>query len=963
MYVTPEQIYEVTNGGLDVILSYYPQAAECTQNHTKKFRVRPDDKTASASLKQVSGGIWVVTDFGGDQKPRNCIEVTRLQENCTFKEAVALIAAKFNIVAPDMQREVFKAEFTSRDANDDEKDGEYFFDFKEEFTERELKELFAEKVIEHYQSTYADWKQKLNEVCEQNSFKSLVSFTQIKNRKAIISASTENYPIFLIDGDTFKKIYQPKNIDKQYRFRYTGTRPKDYIFGLKVLKEKYAQQIEKFNQGLSHYNQLEEVIICSGDRDSLNVAALGYNVIWLNSETAKLNWNTFKDLVKMCKSVYNLPDIDTTGKREGHELAMQYLEIKTIWLPDVLREHKDWRGNPCKDLRDYLRFYSHKAFKKLVETALPYKFWDVKVQDEGLKYRVNSLQMYNFLQRNGWHRFRLENEKEGYTYVHINNNVVKQVKPIDIRSYIHNFLEAEKKEIELRNTFYDTTRLNENSISNLQEIEIDFNDFDKHSQYMFFMNKTWRIDKAGVTEYLPSAVSKYVWENEVIKHRVEVMEAPFVITENLQADGTTLYDIEIKRKDCLFLNYLINASRIHWRKEFEEVWLPDEEQERLKYIQENKFNIAGPKLSPAEIQEQKMHLINKIYAYGYLLHRYKDSSRPWCVFAMDNKPSEEGESHGGTGKSIAFKSLCYFMNSVQLDGRNRKLTDNPFVYEIVTEHTDYILIDDADQYLNFNFFFAPLTGSLTVNPKFGKQFIIPFEKVPKFAITSNYTLRQLDPSTERRILYTVFSDYYHFNTNNEYKESRSPKDDFGKNLFQEFTPAEWNLFFNTAAYCCSTYLNFDKIEPPLANVTMRNLMTEMGASFQEWADVYFSEGSGKRDELVSKNDAFEDFKKSSNSKLWSSQKFNKSLKAWCRFNHFELDPVELQNAQGRIIRKAIVKTFGRDGSVIEKKQSVEMIYIKTLKEINKAALQPELPEQTNMLGVSESADESKDLPF
>jgi hypothetical protein len=711
--------------------------------------------------------------------------------------------------------------------------------------------------------------------------------------------------------------------------------------------------------------KLKDVIICSGDRDSLNVSALSYNVIWLNSETAKLTWSIFLELQKMCFDVYNLPDIDITGKKAGHNLAMSFLEIKTIWLPDILREHKDFRGNPCKDLRDYLRFYSKSAFDSLVKTALPYKFWNVIVKDDHLKYKVNSAQMYNFLHRNGWYRFRLDNEKEGYTYVHIDNNKVKQVKAIDVRTYIHNFLESIKETVELRNTFYDTSRLNENSVSNLSEISIDFTDYDKFSQYIFFINKTWKIDKNGITEFLPGDVNKYVWDNEVINHRVSKQEPPFTITQKQRPDSSFDYDIVIHKKDCLFLNYLINTSRIYWRKEFEDVWQPNQEKERLAYIQENKFNIAGPKLSESEINEQKNHLVNKLYAYGYLLHRYKDSSRPWCVFAMDNTPSEEGESHGGTGKSIAFRSINNFMNSVNFDGRNRKLTDNPFIYEVVTEHTDYILIDDADQYLNFNFFFAPLTGSLTVNPKFGKQFIIPFENVPKFAITSNYTLRNLDPSTERRILYTVFSDYYHFNTNNKYRESRSPKDDFGKNLFQEFTPEEWNNFFNTAAYCCSMYLNYGKIEPPLENVTKRNLMTEMGTGFQEWADVFFSLGSGKRDELVNKNEAFEDFKKTTNSKLWSAQRFSKSLKAWCRYYGFELDPAELQNSNGRIIRKATVKTYSKDGAVTEKYQTVEMIYIKTLNQIRLESLQEEVSANNNLFesNASDSNLKDDDFPF
>lgn len=974
MYTTPSDIYEATDGGLNVILSYFPDAAECVGNHTKKFKIRTSDKTASASLKKITGNIWVVTDFGGDQKPRNCIEIVRQQENCDFKEAIALIANRFNIIPPEKQSEIFKAEFTSREATEEEVDGTYSYDVKAEITEGELKVLFAEKVIEYYQATHKEnYAKKLNEVCQRYNFSSLNSFTQIKDRKAIITGSTDHYPIFIIDGEGFKKIYQPNNIAKQYRFRYTGVRPKDYIFGYKRLQKEYndinKEESEDPDEPIG-VQYLENVIICSGDRDSLNVAALGYNVIWQNSETAKLSFETMLKLKGMCTNIYNLPDIDITGKRMGHELAMFFIELKTIWLPEELKGHKDWRGNACKDLRDYLKFYSKKAFDDLVKTALPYQFWYMerkynrKGDPVGFTYAFHNTRAYNFLMKNGFWRFKIDTEKDGYMYIQIDKNNVKQIRANDVKGFINEFLEQRRMDEDLRNTFYRSNQLGETSLSNLKEITIDFDDYDKFSQHIFFLNKTWKITQTGIEEYLPADVSKFVWDNELIKHRVTKLDAPFEIKLITNTDGSKTYDIIIHRKDCSFLNYAINASRVHWKKELEDSWTPDQEAERLIYCEEHKFDIAGPRLTAEEIYEQKIHLINKLYSFGYMLHGYKDPSRPWCVYAMDAKPADNGESHGGSGKSIGYKAIRNFKTNVTLDGRNPRLTDNPHIYELVSEHTDMVLIDDANEYLKFDFFFSPLTGDLTVNPKNNKQFIIPFAKVAKFVITSNYTLRQIDPSTERRILYTVFSDYYHYNSNNEYKGNRSPKDDFGKNLFDDFNEDEWNNFFNTMAYCLVDYLKFEKIDPPMNNVTLRNLQTQMGAAFQAWADVYFSENSGKLDELVPRNEAFEDFIGSSGSKLWTTQKFGKSLIAWCRYNKFVLDPIELQNSGGRIIRKVIPKHKDGIPKLNSKKVATDMIYIQTQKEISKGSIEekittPEIFEVST--GIIES--DKEDLAF
>jgi len=948
-FVTEQQIYSATNGGLDVILRLYPQAAGCETSRKKKFKIRPGEKTASANL-YCKDGVWLVTDFGGDQKSRNAILSVMHQENIDYPAAIRWIANQFNLVPVDEQTDVVRATFAQRPAKEDEPEGHYSFDVKEAMDEFELRTLFAPKVIEWVTHTHKEkWAQALNEVCKRYGFFALRSFTRVKDRKATTIGSTGQFPIYLVQGDGFAKVYQPKSGDKQYRFQWFGEKPKDHIFGLKRLNKAY-QDLQPNMEEMDADDdiprsrkpkKLTDVVLCSGEGDSINVAALGYNVIWQNSETATLSGTVVSSLRNMCENVYNVPDIDATGISAGHKLALTYLDIKTVWLPDELRSQKDWRGNARKDVRDFFHHYTVKRFNNLVATAMPYMFWNREsIMDKNgewkkYNYEPNNLRLYNFLQRSGFWRFELPNEKEGYGYIYINQSVVEQIKYTKAREYVNNFLENRAimqanghVEIDenLRNKFYRTPQLSETSLSNLALKKIDFTDYDKQGQWIFFINNTWHITKTGIVEYAPESVQKMVWNTELINHRVKLIEQPpFTISVVKTADGGTDYNITLHNTDCAFLRFLINTSRIYWRREFEDNWTPDQEPQRQQYIEQNRFNIAGPRLTPEEQAEQKKHLVNKLFSLGYLLHRYKDPSRPWCVFAMDAKPAEEGESHGGSGKSIAYKAVRYFMNSVTLDGRNKNLTRNPHVYEMVNEHTDLIMIDDADQYLDFDFFFSPLTGDLVVNPKNNKQFIIPFEHVAKFVITSNYTLRKVDASTSRRILYSVFSDYYHYNTNSEYRESRSVHDDFGKSLFLDFTEAEWNLFFNTMAWACAFYLNVDgKIEPPLDNVERRNLETQMGDLFSNWVEVYFSPESERLDTMVSREQAFSDFVDNNNVKHYTPQRFIRALKAWCRLRKYVLNPVDFQNPDGRIIRKITVTD--KTGT---KEKTAEMIYIRT----------------------------------
>lgn len=917
-YIQQQDILSATNGGLDILLTYYPQAADALKSARREFKIR-EERTPSARLKQLDDGNWVVTDFGDDSVPRNAIQVCMREDNISYREALVKLASRYGIGG--IKSDINKPGFEKRPAAAEEVEGEIYFDVKPQMSEREMAELGP----------------CVNEkVCKKYNVYALNSFTHIKNREALITSSNENYPIFMVDHTEFKKIYQPKNPEKQYRFRYTGTRPKDFVNGLKQVRQAYLdlqEEHESESQNDSETKKkkapkLNEIIIASGERDALNVAGLGYNVVWLNSETATLDKDLWLELTKMADDVYNLPDIDSTGRRQAVKLGMKYLDLKSIWLPERLREYKDHRGNPRKDFRDYVEIWPHDAdFKKLMRVALAMRFWDEEYTDRGIKYHFNNEQAYYFLEGNGFFQFENKNVRDGMMFIHITGNIVEQVDSEECRRFVQQFMKERHLPIPLRNMVHRSNQLGETSLRGLNQVSLDFTDFDKQTQFLFFNDRTWKVTAAEITELKPTQVEKYVWSEEVINHKVRLQDPPFRITLNKE---TGEYDIEIVNSESLFFRFLINASRIHWRAELES--RKDESLEvNRRYFSENRWNISGPRLEHEEIFEQRQHLINKIFSIGYLLHRYKDPARPWCVFAMDNKITDTGESHGRSGKSFCYRALRLFMRSVTLNGRNPKLTENPHVYDRVTEHTDYILIDDADQYLNFGFFFNALQGDLEVNPKNNQSYEIPFEKVPKFCITSNFTLRNIDPSTEGRILYSVFSDFYHVRTETEdYAEDFTIRDDFGKNLFLDYTEDEWNADFNFFAYCLQFYLGVPreiKLNPPLDNVNKRNLRTEMTEVFKTWADVYFDAHQGYCDKLIARDDAFKDFSEKSGQHKWTTNKFTRALKAWARYTEFVicLNPEAFRNSSGRIIRK-----IGGEAA--------EMIYVQTKEEITAADL-------------------------
>lgn len=963
--ISKEDILTATNGGLDIILQYYPQAEKCLTKKNEKFKMRDSERTASATLYKLPDGNWVVTDFGDDAKPKNAIIICMQEESVDFGGAIRLLAERFGVGGDDAVKSMFKPEITVSDARPEQEEKDWDFDVYEEIPKHFLQVLFAEKVIseiEYDNRVISDTAERQNAVfkhlrriCTELHYFALKSYTIVKNRKAICISSTDYYPIFMIHEEGFEKIYQPKSEDKSRRFIYHGKFDKDFLHGHSRAIKAFDELNKADNKKIEDVADTEggekveltkhkELIYSTGGSDALNIAALGYQVVWPSSEYYKLTPKIVKRFFSIAENVLTCPDLDSTGQKQNHRLMMDdrddiFLDIKTIQLPVELSKKK-YMGNSCKDIRDFLRFYSRRNFASLVNTALPYRFWDLQITTDAkgnakikfgramFEYKPNNLRMYNFLKRNGFYRYKV-NEHADYIYIQIENNIVREVEAIDIKNFINEFLESRQMGEDLRNAFYRTNQLSEMSLSALGLIDIDFTDYDKKVQYFFFANNTWKVTPSGIDAYKPGDVNQMVWNDEVIDHKVKKLPDMFNITYN-EANGD--YGIDLHDTSCLFFRYLINASRIHWRKELEEQLAGKPLQEQEEYRDKHKFSIDGPNLDEDEIREQKLHLINKIYSLGYLLHRYKDPTRSWCVFAMDNKVSDDGLSHGGSGKSIAYKAARHFLKSVTFDGRNNKLFDDNHVFERVNKHVDYMLFDDANKSFQFDRLFSVVTGEMTVNPKGKTQIELAHRDVPKAVITTNFTPNELSPTVLRRLLFTVFGDYYHVENDGEYNESRDPKDDFGKSLFDDFTEEEWNLFCNFMAQCTRWHMNFKKIEPPMGNVMKRNLMGFIGNAFRMWADVYFSEESGNRDACVIKKLAMDDFARETRMTGITTQGFTSKIHAWCRFKGLILDPKELTNKDGRIIKSLPSYEYDhRNRSWIKTshKKTTELIYIQT----------------------------------
>lgn len=931
--IKASDIYDASHEGLDIILYYYPQAEDSVDTK-KPFKRRPDEDDASAYIKKFQD-CYKVTDFGDTGSAMSPIDICMYEENLRFPEAIARLAARYNVM-DELKRSVNKPDIRKRPATAEEKEGGKFFELEEKFSDDQLKILGPRVKQEHVDALH--WY-----VAKSISY--------VRNREVTTKFTTATYPIFMREctviskegnTQTFYKIYEPLNPDKQWRFSYTpeGVKPKLYINGFHELQKAYrdynAQEEKVFFQdpknkeGQYKEQKLPEAFICSGERDALCVRALGCHPLWFNSETYKVTPEEIKEIYKYVELLYNIPDIDGTGVRKGKELALRFLEIHTVWLPSWLSTYRDNRGKSRKDFRDFVGLRpKNEDFRNLLTLAKPARFWTKSWSERGKKetYDVNTAYLHYFLMLNGFYTLKGENTDD-VKYIRMDGCITRQIKSKDISAFLKGFTVERFLSVDIHNLILNSPRTSETSLSQLDEIMLDFTNYTPDSQFLFFNQVTWEVTKNGITEFkgaIPDGRS--VWENKVIPHKVNVLPSMFEYKHSLNAEEHDVFDLTVKEHNSCFFNYLINTSRVHWRKELEDVWQNKGVDEADKYRASHKFDIAGPLLSTEEIQEQKMNLLNKIYAIGYNLHRYKSPSRAWALYAMDNKIGDDGECNGRSGKSFLFKCFRFFMRTVNLSGRNPKLLDNPHVYDQIDKHSDFVLVDDCDKYLPVSQFYDNITSGMTVNPKNNKSFFIEFEESPKFGFTTNYVPRDFDPSTNARLLYMVFSDYYHEKTaDNDYLESRSIRDDFERNLMtNDYAEEDWNQDLNFFAQCLQFYLAMAaegiKIQPPMENIIKRKYKADMGASFEDWAYSYFSEEGEHVNEPIQRDIAYDDFIMFSKVQktYWTMQKFTKALRGFVNLCPYiaELNPQEMLNSSGRLMQKIEGKTK-------------EMIYLRTV---------------------------------
>jgi hypothetical protein len=260
---------------------------------------------------------------------------------------------------------------------------------------------------------------------------------------------------------------------------------------------------------------------------------------------------------------------------------------------------------------------------------------------------------------------------------------------------------------------------------------------------------------------------------------------------------------------------------------------------------------------------------------GYLLHSYKTSANNKAIILNDETVAES--PNGGSGKGILINSISQMKKVSTIDGKTFDFNKS-FPYQTVSTDCQVLAFDDVKKNFDFERLFSVITEGLTIEYK-GKDAIkIPVKDSPKIVISTNYTIKADGGSFQRRIFEVELSSYFGVH--------RTPLDQFGCMLFEDWTVDEWARFDHFMINCLKYFLKNGLVVSEPKNLKLRKFINE---TCQEFYD-FTNEGSIKVNFKYNKNEIFEIFKNDNLDLKWLNKRiFNKWMLKYADYKGFSVD--------------------------------------------------------------------------
>jgi hypothetical protein len=265
--------------------------------------------------------------------------------------------------------------------------------------------------------------------------------------------------------------------------------------------------------------------------------------------------------------------------------------------------------------------------------------------------------------------------------------------------------------------------------------------------------------------------------------------------------------------------------------------------------------------------EDQDRLENIISIIGYLLHKYKHPAKSFAVILGEE--TEDETKGGGTGKGVFIKAIEKMINVETIDGKNFK-PDKTFAFQRVSLDTKLIAIQDVEQNFDFKKFYSIITEGMPIEKKNKDELYIKYDDSPKVILTTNYTVNDDGNHAKRRQRLIEFSNYF--------SPERTPLDEYGHLLFDDWDKDEWNRFYNFMFYCIRFYLKHGiKDLSQKDSYKKKKIKNMFGEEFLSWFDDYSQNGCATEHKFM---DMFIQFQNVSgfDKKDYSLKRFKKGLK-------------------------------------------------------------------------------------
>lgn len=921
-----QQFWDATNYGLQFFEDEFASQIANNRGRIKGFSVRSNDDTGSCHINQKGNNPYTFTDFGDgryNNKGKNAFDYVMMRDNCDFLAALRTLLTQYNIPLPEGSKIEPQVEFSS---NVTESLDFWQVDFFDEIKNR--------KIIQRTFPFYTD------DLLKEYNFKEIKQYVSVgKSEKGLYkktTTATDEFPIFGYDKGDFVKIYQPlapKGDNFLHKHSFIGQKiGSRIIYGwdrlfnkvdlslievlIEAIKQEDNEREKKRLLDELNRKKLETVIIATGGSDGINIASLGYDVIWFNSETEVISSEEYFELSKIAKNIYYVPDLDETGVRQAVQVAEKGLDIKIVWLPKNLlsQNKKDFRDWICREKTSGIEVIKA-IFKKMLSQSLNFRFWDFS--DKGA-VQINATKVLHFLQLKNFYTYKMpfvtfesQKDEQGF-FVRLKKNYIEKVLPSDMRRFVIDWLDQHFVDISVRNKVIASPVFNQMQLKMLPFFEYKKNHSGRNFQWYFFENKAVKVTKDSIGAFdFSQKLGVSVWEENVVKHKIEI-DTPYFETYH---DDLNRLRIKITNNNSAYLKVLINTSRIFWEKDANETGHDT-----------NKFQINSKNLSDDENYMQELHLLNKMYCVGYLLHQYKVKSQAYLVLGVDYKQggSIKG-SYGGTGKTFLQESLECFLKIKLTDGKALQGGDN-FPFDGVTPQTNLVVIDDLGMYQKIEPLNSLVTSNFLANQKHGTKYNIPFDDAPKIGASTNFAPVDLGSgSSQRRLLIYYNSDYYHQATEeNQYPFSRKIADDFNnEDILRKDYPAEkWNYEYNFMLQCLQFYFSQEtKIEAPLNTLLSKNYLMKVGDTYIKFFREFF-EDETKLNCWVEKAPVIAEAKEALGKKFVSAQDFMEKLTLFCKSNLWSLESKKKKNTLFNSVPHFFINT---ENSTTEEKEIANAI--------------------------------------